>query len=220
MDDQSVQVSETSKDMQESDDNVVIEQPEEGTVTEVREELIEVTEDGMDLIKEDIRLVEIDGMTPTPNYLPSRITPTNLKYGNICDYRHFGLPEGKEDHRQVLLCPPSTYHYTKETGKEEPHEYYHFSRWLFWSCQNREVGTSRWNCLLTYQALYTRNPSRRNKATGIQVSTTLETCDVKVQVVPTTTISGTQTEKMPEIQRKRTQIRKSVVTLLHVGFFK
>lgn len=139
MDDQSVQVSETSKDMQESDDNVVIEQPEEGTVTEVREELIEVTEDGMDLIKEDIRLVEIDGMTPTPNYLPSRITPTNLKYGNICDYRHFGLPEGKEDHRQVLLCPPSTYHYTKETGKEEPHEYYHFSRWLFWSCQNREV---------------------------------------------------------------------------------
>lgn len=38
--DQSVQVSETLKDIQEPDDNVVREQPEEDTVTEVREELV------------------------------------------------------------------------------------------------------------------------------------------------------------------------------------
>ncbi|CAG2215711.1 unnamed protein product [Mytilus edulis] len=60
VDDQSVQVSETSKDIQDPDDNVVGEQQEEDTVTEVMEELVEVTEDGMKVIKEDIRLVGID----------------------------------------------------------------------------------------------------------------------------------------------------------------
>ncbi|CAC5371559.1 unnamed protein product [Mytilus coruscus] len=109
-DHRSVQVKETPEDIQEPDDNVVWEKPEENTVIEVRKELVEVTEDGIEVIKEDISLVEIDGMTPTPNYLPSRITPTNLKYGRVYDYRHYGLPEDKdkEDSRQVLLCPPST----------------------------------------------------------------------------------------------------------------
>ncbi|VDI44109.1 Hypothetical predicted protein [Mytilus galloprovincialis] len=108
-----VQVNKKPDEIQEPE-----EQPKENTFTEVREELVEVSEDGVKVMNEDIGLVEINCMTrtPTPSYLPSRITPTNLKYGRVYDYRHYDLPEDKdkEDPRQVLLCPPSTYHSSKE----------------------------------------------------------------------------------------------------------
>ncbi|CAC5424268.1 unnamed protein product [Mytilus coruscus] len=211
--DKSAQAKETPDEIQEPDDHEQNEQPEENTFTEVREELVEVSEDGVELMNEDIRLVEINGMTPTPNYLPSRITPTNLKYGRVYDYRQYGLPEDKdkEDPRHVLLCPTSTYHSSKEAillrRLREQAGRSRIDTTTLPDGYSGLVKTER--CELPDGTVYSLTshwlpeiPVRRYKTSGSQVSTTLETCDKDVQVVPTTTISETQTEKIEEIPEK------------------
>ncbi|CAG2197996.1 unnamed protein product [Mytilus edulis] len=193
MDDQSVPVSE---DIQEPDETVISERPGEDTVTEVREQLVRSHRGRHGGHQEDIRVVEIDGMTPTPNYLPSRITPTHLKFGKIYDYRHFGLPEEKdnEDPRQArrnnlsTTILPDGYSGLIKTERCELPDGTVYSL------------TSHWVPDI---------PVRRYKTTGVQASTTPETRDENIQVTPVTTLSGTQTEEMAAIVKKTFEDKES-----------
>ncbi|CAC5407507.1 unnamed protein product [Mytilus coruscus] len=62
-------------------------------------------------------------------------------------------------------------------------------------------------------------PVRRYKATGIQDSTTLETCDKDVQVVQTTTILETQTEKIKEIPEKTHEDKEISCDIIAYRFY-
>ena len=65
---------------------------------------------------EDNRIVIIDGMKPTPEFIPRGLSIVQKPYGRVYDYRHYDLPTPnmEDDPRDVLLAPPSSYNETAE----------------------------------------------------------------------------------------------------------